>query len=332
MSAMSSIQICRVMHPDDANHMGNIHGGTILKMIEEAGRLISTRHCNTPPGEQCMAMLARVERTDFLYPIFIGEVAHVSAAITYTSKHSLEVVVNIMSENIISGDKKLTNKATLWYVPCSIKNLDQIIEVPPIKYATLEEEERGRKRYESQKMERMQTKEKNGDMIIPGPDPELYTVAFSQSCLIHAVMPPDCSERGFMRGGMALKLMDETAGVVATRHCKTCVATASVDAVNFHHKVNKGHVVFVTGRMTFTSNKSMEIEVVMDADDLVTKEKVRVATAFFTYTSVDMEKSKSLPIPPMKVETAEEQKRFEEGKMRYLQNKAKRLAEREGQQ
>lgn len=50
-----------------------------------------------------MAALARVERTDFLSPVCIGEVAHVSAEITYTSKHSVEVQVNVMSENILTG-------------------------------------------------------------------------------------------------------------------------------------------------------------------------------------------------------------------------------------
>ncbi|CDQ70653.1 unnamed protein product [Oncorhynchus mykiss] len=46
----SSLQICRIMRPDDANIVGNVHGGTILKMIEEAGCIIGTRHCNTQPG------------------------------------------------------------------------------------------------------------------------------------------------------------------------------------------------------------------------------------------------------------------------------------------
>lgn len=53
--------------------------------------------------DRCAAALARVERTDFLYPMFIGEVAHVSAEITYTSKHSVEVQVNVVSENILTG-------------------------------------------------------------------------------------------------------------------------------------------------------------------------------------------------------------------------------------
>ncbi|KAI4902793.1 hypothetical protein NFI96_011171, partial [Prochilodus magdalenae] len=235
------VQLCRIMRPDDANIVGNVHGGTILKMIEEAGCIIGTRHCNTQAGDRCVAALARVERTDFLHPMFIGEVAHVSAEITYTSKHSVEVQVNVLSENILtegialshtgfvclntkfcqqhkwkmkrfpiivpktcisfSGSKKVTNKATLWYVPLSLRNVDKIIEVPPIEYSNPDQEELGKKRYEAQKFERMETKERNGEVITPVSLPEPYTVGFSQSSLIHLIGPSDCTLHGFVHGG-----------------------------------------------------------------------------------------------------------------------------------
>ncbi|KAM5162732.1 cytosolic acyl coenzyme A thioester hydrolase isoform 5-T5 [Callospermophilus lateralis] len=235
----SAIQICRIMRPDDANVAGNVHGGTILKMIEEAGAIISTRHCNSQNGERCVAALARVERTDFLSPMCIGEVAHVSAEITYTSKHSVEVQVNVMSENILTGTKKLTNKATLWYVPLSLKNVDKVLEVPPVVYSRQEQEEEGRKRYEAQKLERMETKWRNGDIVQPVQNPEPNTVSYSQSSLIHLVGPSDCTLHGFVHGGVTMKLMDEVAGIVAARHCKTNIVTASVDAINFHDKIRK---------------------------------------------------------------------------------------------
>ncbi|XP_072833841.1 cytosolic acyl coenzyme A thioester hydrolase isoform X8 [Pogona vitticeps] len=302
-----NIQISRIMRPDDANIAGNVHGGTILKMIEEAGAIISTRHCNSQSGvragsdpylERCVAALARVERTDFLSPMCIGDVAHVSAEITYTSKHSVEVQVNVESENILTGAKRVTNKATLWYVPLSLHNVNKVLEVPPIQFATKELEEEGRRRYEEQKMERRETKERNGDVILP---------------VIHP--------------GVTMKLMDEVAGIVAARHCKTNIVTASVDAINFHEKIKKGSVITISGRMTFTSNKSMEIEVFVDADPFVEEpqDRYRAVSAFFTYVSLSKE-GKPLPVPQLALETEEERQRFEEGKSRYLQTKAKRQA------
>ncbi|XP_044206725.1 cytosolic acyl coenzyme A thioester hydrolase isoform X1 [Thunnus albacares] len=331
----SRYQLSRIMRPDDANIVGNVHGGIILKMIEEAGCIISTRHCNTQNGDRCLAALVRVEKTEFLYPVFIGEVAHVTAEIMYTSKHSLEVQVKVMAENILTGTKKLANKAALWYVPCSLQNVDKITEVPPIKYASAEQEEEGRKRYEAQKMERLETKARIEE-VVPYPSSpedttkEQHTVGFSQSSLIHLVGPSDCTLHDYVHGGVTMKLMDEVAGIVAARHCNTNIVTASVDAINFHRKIKKGCVVTVTGRLTFVSNKSMEIEVVVDATSLVEEDKgkYRAVSAFFTFISLDKE-NKPLPVPPLKIDGEEEQRRFEEGKARYLQNKAKRLADKE---
>ncbi|KAM9431985.1 cytosolic acyl coenzyme A thioester hydrolase-like, partial [Clarias gariepinus] len=234
--------------------------------------------------------------------------------------------------------KKLTNKATLWYVPLSLQNVDKIIEVPPIEYSSSDQEELGKKRYEAQKLERIETKERNGEIITTVSLPERqtkepYTVGFSQSSLIHLIGPSDCTLHGFVHGGVTMKLMDEVAGIVAARHCKTNIVTASVDAINFHRKIKKGCVITVSGRMTFTSNKSMEIEVFVDADQLADTEegKYRAVTAFFTFISLDRQ-NKPVTVPPLKLETEEEQKRFEEGKLRYLQNKAKRVAEKEQKQ
>ncbi|XP_067873219.1 cytosolic acyl coenzyme A thioester hydrolase isoform X2 [Heterodontus francisci] len=323
-----SIQVSRIMRPDDANIAGNVHGGIILKMIEEAGVIISTRHCNRQNVERCVAVLARVERTDFLSPMSIGDVAHVSAEITYTSKHSVEVQVNVMAENILTGAKRMTNRATLWYVALSLENVDKVVAIPSIQYANPEQQEEGGKRYEAQKLDRIETKQRSEDIIFPAINVEPFTVGYSQSSLIHLVGPSDCALHKFVQGGVTMKLMDEVAGIVAARHCKTNIVTASVDAINFHQKIQKGSVITVSGRMTFTSNKSMEIEVFVDVDHVLEspRGKAPAVTAFFTYVSLDKD-GKALPIPMLKIETEDEKRRFEEGRNRYLHTKAKRMVQ-----
>ncbi|MED6281267.1 Cytosolic acyl coenzyme A thioester hydrolase, partial [Characodon lateralis] len=139
--------------------------------------------------DHCLAALVRVEKTEFLFPVFIGEVVHVSAEITYTSKHSLEVQVKVIAENILTGTKKLANKAALWYVPCSLQNVDKITEVPPIKYASAEQEEEGRKRYEAQKIERLETKARVEEAMPPPSNPGTVQL----SLLVHA------NKSGFLR-------------------------------------------------------------------------------------------------------------------------------------
>lgn len=157
-----SIEVCRLMHPDDANIAGNVHGGTIMKLIEEGGLIIATRHCNKNGNkdEPVLAALARVERTDFLQPMYIGEVVQVHVELGYASKHSLEVKAFVWAENLVTGNRRLTNRASLWYVPVTGNEEMKIIpEVPAIEYSSKEEEDRGRERYERQKRARLDKEE-----------------------------------------------------------------------------------------------------------------------------------------------------------------------------
>ncbi|XP_070562177.1 cytosolic acyl coenzyme A thioester hydrolase-like [Ptychodera flava] len=353
------VEVCRLMMPDDANNSGNVHGGVILKMIEEAGAIITTRHCNKAKDEEgkhepYITALARVERTDFLKPMFIGEVAQLHTEITYTSEHSLEVCVYVWAENILEGTKRLTNKATLWYVPLSTMTTPSpnktIAKVPKLEFLSPEAEEEGCKRYHAQKQERESLTRVSRtsamtlvkcDWVIFCGDCDVYvknrgvtphTVPYSQSNLVHLVSPSDCAIHGFCKGGVTMKLMDECAGIVAARHCRTQIVTASLDATNFHKPVQKGSVLYLTGRATFTSAKSMEIEVIVDVEQVFGGQthKERAVNAYFTFVSLGPGRT-TLPIPQLKPQSAGERLRFEEGQKRYETRKALRMKEKEKQ-
>ncbi|XP_033122484.1 cytosolic acyl coenzyme A thioester hydrolase-like isoform X2 [Anneissia japonica] len=337
------VQICRLMKPDDANIAGNVHGGTILKMIEEAGIIASTRHCNNPAHmndeyEPSVSALVRVETTDFLQPMFIGEVAELRGKVTYSAPHSVEVQVMVTAENLLKGTKRLTNFATLWYVPMSADEKGKVLPAPPLKCPSKDVEEAGRARYEAQKAERRRIGLggrpslliKSNDFYDDDGSSETLTVSHSRSSLIHLVGPSDCNTYGYASGGVTMKLMDEVAGCVAARHCRTNIVTASMDATNFHKTVRLGSICHLTGRATFTSNRSLEIEVMVDTEYLLAGSDVRerAVHAFFTYVSLGPD-GRTQPIPQLKVQTEGEKIRYEEGKLRYEQRKSKRAANKQ---
>ncbi|CAL8278099.1 unnamed protein product [Boreogadus saida] len=323
---VSSLQLCRLMRPDDANIFGSVHGGTILRMIEEAGGIISTRHCNTQDGDRCVAVLGRVEKTEFLSPMFIGEVAHVCAEITYTSKHSVEVQVHVMSENVLTGSKKLTNKAALWYVPCSLKNVDKILDVPPIKYTSPEQEEAGRKRHEVQRTVRQNTTERNEEVPPPASKPErpmkeIHTVGFSQSSLIHLVGPNDCMMNDFVHG-------DELKGLGLQSHQPQPATPPQRSAPSLHHSLP--HPLSGLPPPSTTACHTPSAVCPLPPPQPATPPQ---RSAPSLHHSLPHPLS-GLPPPsttachtPSAVEGEEEQRRFDEGKERYLQNKARRIAD-----
>ncbi|KAK2115644.1 Cytosolic acyl coenzyme A thioester hydrolase, partial [Saguinus oedipus] len=80
-----------------------------------------------------------------------------------------------------------------------------------------------------------------------------------------------------------MKLIDQVTKIVAARHCKTNIVTASANTINLH-KIRKGCVITISGCMTFKSNKSMEIKVSVDADAGVdSSQKPYQAASAFTY-------------------------------------------------
>ncbi|XP_065061629.1 cytosolic acyl coenzyme A thioester hydrolase-like isoform X2 [Rhopilema esculentum] len=335
--SMENIEVCRVMSPDDANIAGNVHGGTILKMIEEAGVIIATRHCNEGiKNSSCIAGLVRVERTDFLQPMLIGEVANVHAELSYASDHSLEVTVDVWAENLTNGGKRLTNQAYLWYVPVKLTPTPGLGNVPPIKDLTEDQLREGEKRYQKQKKARAHQKSKQDSnnlynlrpqniLTVEGSDEiPLHSVPYSQSTLISMASPSDCNQFGYCQGGPTMKNMDTVAGIVAFRHCRTNIVTASVESLDFHVPVKLGHVMTFTGRMVFTSNRSMEIEVFVDAEDVVKGECFRCVYALFTYVSLDDKKAVQ-KVPQLVVRTEDEKQRFKEGQSRYEIKKEERL-------
>ena len=292
LSSAVPIEISQIMLPDDTNPMGNVHGGTILKLIEKAGFIVSCRHCNQSSSndkeggesvnkDPLTTVLVRLEHMDFRQPMFVGEVAQLQAAVTYTSPHSIEVTVDVWAENVITNQRRHTNTATLWYVavPASNKhtpdgadvrilsssNLRKFVQpVPQIQGLSEQELQEGKKRYEAQKSSRAFHKE-NGSQHIPvchSPHTsEDHTVLASQTTLANIVIPSDCTVTGHLTGGSLMKTMDSAAGICAARHCHSRIVTAGIDEINFYEPITNGEMVFVTARIIYTSAKSIEIEV-----------------------------------------------------------------------
>ena len=119
-----------------------------------------------------------------------------------------------------------------------------------------------------------------------------------------------------------MKLMDNAAGVVAARHSHTNVVTALVEDINFRSPVRVGDLVIVHGRITFTSRSSMEIQIEVEAENLLTGKRLQVLTSYYIMVAVDLE-GKPIEVPSLKVSTEEEERLFNEGMARYQARKAK---------
>ena len=101
----SRVEMAQVMFPMDTNMAGNVHGGTIMKLIDTAAGIAAQRHCRTN------VVTASMDRLDFHEPIFMGELVVLRASINYVGSTSMELGVRVDAENLMTGEVRHTNSA-----------------------------------------------------------------------------------------------------------------------------------------------------------------------------------------------------------------------------
>ena len=129
----SAAETVQVVLPNDANPLGFILGGTVMHLIDITGAVACHRHTNT------LALTAGVDSLDFIHPIKVGDLIILKSRVTCAFKTSLEVEVEVFSEAIKTGQRKLTSKAYLTFV--SLDDRGNPTEVPPLLVETPEDEE-----------------------------------------------------------------------------------------------------------------------------------------------------------------------------------------------
>lgn len=130
----SRIQIAQLMQPEHANNLGNVHGGWIMKLVDEAGALACMRHA------QQRVVTVAIDRMAFHQPIRIGDLVTLTAQVTYTGRTSLEAEVQVVAENPVTGEQVHTNTAYLVYV--ALDPQGNPTPVPALLAETPEEEAR----------------------------------------------------------------------------------------------------------------------------------------------------------------------------------------------
>jgi uncharacterized protein (TIGR00369 family) len=108
--AASITVLATLAEPADANPMGNVHGGHIMKLVDQAAAAAAIRHA----GKLCVT--ASIDRLDFLHPVRIGDMIELKSAVNFTHKTSMEVGVHIDTENLATGKRNHVASAYLIFV------------------------------------------------------------------------------------------------------------------------------------------------------------------------------------------------------------------------
>jgi acyl-CoA hydrolase len=145
----SSVIMAQLMLPHQANPAGYVHGGEIMKIMDNAAGVVAARHAHTN------VVTARVDDINFLNPVRVGDLVVVHAVLTFVGHSSMEICLEVETENLAAEEKQMALRAYFIYV--ALDQAGKPTEVPPLLITTEEEErlfEEGRKRHEAHKNQR----------------------------------------------------------------------------------------------------------------------------------------------------------------------------------
>ncbi|MCS7273215.1 MAG: acyl-CoA thioesterase [Fimbriimonadales bacterium] len=147
----TAVTLTQVMNPEHANPLGNVHGGWILKLIDEAGSIVASRHARHP------AVTVEIDSVSFREPVYVGNLVHVQARIVRAWRTSMEVEAIVEAEDPLTGERRITSHAYLVYV--ALDRAGRPTPVPPVQPET-EEEWRKWHEAEQRRAERLARRER----------------------------------------------------------------------------------------------------------------------------------------------------------------------------
>ena len=135
--------------PNDANTLGNVLGGRVLHWIDLAAAIVAHRHCRSE------TVTVSLDRMSFLAPIRVGQMALIAARMTYVGHTSMEIRVDVQSEDLLTGARNRTSTAHLTFVAIDKKGRPR--PVPPLTLET-EEERREAREAETRRAARLKAR------------------------------------------------------------------------------------------------------------------------------------------------------------------------------
>lgn len=127
--------------------------------------------------------------------------------------------------------------------------------------------------------------------------------------LAQVMLPADANPSGDVHGGTLMKLADTAGGIAAARHAKRRVVTAIADSMTFEAPVKVGDLVLLDALVTWVGRTSIEVQVTITAEKVVTGERRRASQSYFVYVALGAD-ARPHEVAPLELRTDAERERF----------------------
>ncbi|MDQ7819977.1 MAG: hotdog domain-containing protein [Armatimonadota bacterium] len=310
--ADTRLEVVQLVLPGHANSQGTLYGGRLMDWITAAATMAAMRLSRGP------AVLGAMDDLDFVAPVRVGDVVTLLAQVEHVGRSSLEVGVDVHAEDPRGGDRRFTTSAHLALVAVDDSGRPRPVEARIVPRGAAEEEvvaaASARKRERDARLADRRAQAARVEEETAG-----LRVALE---VVRIVFPDDAVLGTLMFAGRLMAHLDEVASVLALRHCRGPVVTASVDALAFYAPIRVGEIVTYKAALNHVGRTSMEVGVKVVAEHPLTGERRHTCTAFLTMVHVGPEGPR--PVPPYVPVTEEERRRWAEAEAR----RARRLQRR----
>jgi acyl-CoA hydrolase len=133
--------------------------------------------------------------------------------------------------------------------------------------------------------------------------------------MVQVVLPNDANPLGFILGGTVMHLIDMAAAVACHRHTRSLLVTAAVDGLQFLHSIKIGDLIILKSRVTCAFNTSLEAQVDVYSEELLTGKRQLTSRAYLTFVAISQDGGR-LPVPALLLESDEDRRICEEARAR----------------
>ena len=133
--------------------------------------------------------------------------------------------------------------------------------------------------------------------------------------MVQVVLPNDANPLGFILGGTVMHLIDIAGAISCHRHTRSLLVTAAVDGLQFLHPIKVGDLIILKARVTAAWSTSLEVEVEVFSEEILTGERRMTSRAYLTFVAIDRD-GKRLAIPQLLLGSDEEKRRAAEADVR----------------
>lgn len=157
----------------------------------------------------------------------------------------------------------------------------------------------------------------NPTMRLPPKSP-----AESETVMTQLILPPDANALNTAFGGKVMEWIDICGAIAAQRHCRQVVVTASMDDLHFHAPIRVGEIATLRARVLAAFNTSMEVGVVVTAENPISGELKTATSALLTLVALGPNGAR-IAVPPLKLGSDEERSAFAEAEKRRAERRSR---------